>query len=45
MNKNVLNKNVFTANAIPLLDTESLENTTMWTDDYSNLYQLLYKNH
>ena len=40
--KNVLNKYVFTSKAAPLIDAESLENTTIWTDDYSNLYQLLY---
>ena len=40
--KNVLQKYVFTANAALPPDPERLESTTIWSDDYSNLYQLLY---
>lgn len=40
--KGVLQKYVFTSNAAPQPDPEKLESTTVWSDDYSNLYQLLY---
>ncbi|MFC1892235.1 spermidine synthase, partial [Thermodesulfobacteriota bacterium] len=40
--KGVLQQNVFTADAIPEPDPETLKSTTIWSDDYSNLYQLLY---